>query len=140
MSVRAVRGRRPVASAPVAALASTSVGACLAAALGALDESTLTSFELVLVLRARARQDNHTRGLFLQTLAVVPADEARAALALTRRSAESLAALARELVCRHPVLLDTIKAGDLDQGRARVLAEWTRELCDRHAHTVVDAL
>src|SRR5262245_13382097 len=130
MSVRATSTYEgPVACAAVAVLASLRVGAVLASALMSLDESSLSAFERMLVLRARAREDNHTRALLLQSLSGVRADEVRAALALTRRGAEQLAGLAGDLVRRLPQVLAAMMAGELDQARARVLSDWTSELC-----------
>src|SRR5258705_1095248 len=120
MAVRSKRSR-PAPSAPVAALATIPAGPQLAAALAELDPASLCGFDTVLVLKARNRQSNHERGLLVATVAEVMrrkdpdygmhdldrfdevgVHEIRAALMLTRRSANSLCGLARDLAGRLP--------------------------------------
>ncbi|MGQ0632006.1 MAG: DUF222 domain-containing protein, partial [Sporichthyaceae bacterium] len=67
-------------------------------------------------------------------------DEVRAALGLTRRAANLLVGEAHAIVHRLPQLHAAMAAGELDQARARVLADWTLELADEHAHAVCAAL
>lgn len=74
-----------------------------------------------------------------------PADQAgaaevRAALMLTRRAANTLCALAADLVVRLPAVLVAMISGWLDQPRARVFSSWTSELCPPHARAVVERL
>ncbi|MGQ0631070.1 MAG: DUF222 domain-containing protein, partial [Sporichthyaceae bacterium] len=67
-------------------------------------------------------------------------DEVRAALGLTRKAANLLVGEAHAIVHRLPQLHAAMAAGELDQARARVLADWTLELADDHAHAVCAAL
>lgn len=67
-------------------------------------------------------------------------DEVRVALGLTRRAANLLMNEAHGIVHRLPELHEAMAAGELDQPRARLLAEWTLELSDEHAHEVVEKL
>ncbi len=75
MSVRSRRRRvkpaKPVACAPVSALAGLPVGPGLAAALAQLALPALTGHELVLALQARHRQANHERAMLTATVAEV---------------------------------------------------------------------
>ena len=146
-------------SAPVAALAAFPAGPQLSAALAELDLASLSGFDTVLVLKARNRQSNHERGLLVATVAEVMRrkdpdygvhdmdswdevgmHEIRAALMLTRRSANSLCGLARDLAVRLPTVLAAMTDGLLDQARARVFSSWTAELADPHAHALVGRL
>lgn len=68
------------------------------------------------------------------------ADEVRAALGLTRKAATALVSQARDAFHRLPALPEAMARGDLDEPRARVLADWTTELSDVHANEVVEAL
>ena len=63
-------------------------------------------------------------------------DEVRAALGLTRAAATRLAADAHDVFHRLPELGEAMAAGRLDLPRARVIADWTRELSAEHAHRV----
>jgi hypothetical protein len=158
MTVRTKRSR-PVPSAPVAALAAIPVGPQLSAALAQLDLAAVSGFDAVLVLKARNRQSNHERGHLLTTVGEVMRrkdpdygahdmeswdevgmPEVRAALMLTRRAANSVCGLARDLLVRLPAVLAAMTGGALDQPRARVFSSWTEELADRHAHALVDRL
>ena len=53
----------------VAVLASLPAGPELCAALACIDISKVSGYEMVLVLRARARQGNYERGMFLAAVA-----------------------------------------------------------------------
>lgn len=68
------------------------------------------------------------------------ADEIRAALVLTRRTAESQFWLAHDLVTRLPQVHDAMPAGLLDEPQARVFSEWTTELSPEQARAVCAAL
>ena len=124
-----------------------------------LDLPSLTGFDAVLVVKARNRQGNHERGHLLVGVAEVMrrkdpdygahdmerwdevgANEIRAALMLTRRAANSLCGLARDLAVRLPMVLTAMTDGLLDQPRARVFSSWTEGLVDRHAHALVARL
>ncbi len=145
----------------VAALECIPSGPALAAALSGLDPAKLSGTECVLLLRARYRQSNHDRGALLELVDEVhrrglaeatdrgadpdqayefAADEVRAALVLTRRAAEDLCGLAADLAHRLPAVAGELKAGRLDQPRARVFSEWTGGLSDEHARAVCAAL
>jgi hypothetical protein len=67
-------------------------------------------------------------------------DEVRAGLGLTRKAATALVSQARDVFHRLPALHEAMARGDLDEPRARVLADWTTDLSDVHANEVVDAL
>ncbi len=68
------------------------------------------------------------------------ADEVRVALGLTRKAADLLVGEAHSVVHRLPELHAAMAAGELDQARARVLADWTTELSESHAVSVVATL
>jgi hypothetical protein len=150
------RSRR-VATPAVAALAGLPPGADLLAAIAGLDLSSLTGYDLPLVLRAVYRLGNHTRALLLDVVAeimrrkdpdgtgsgswdAVGVHEVRAALAMSRTAANSLNHLAQDLHERLPQVLDAMRDGRLDQPRARVFSSWTGLLSEAHARAVVDAL
>ncbi len=148
----------PIADA-VAGLADAPVGPALSAALALLDLKALTGSQVVDVLKARYRQNNHERA---QLLAVtdevmlrseaeweVPddrwpgefaADEVRAALVFSRNAAEKLCMFAEDVVRRLPDVQQAFAAGVLDQPRAWVFSSWTRVLSDEHTKAIVAAL
>lgn len=68
------------------------------------------------------------------------ADEVRAALGLTRTAAGRLVEEAAVMVGRLPGLHAAMAAGNLDEPRARLLAELTADLADSHALAVVEQL
>ena len=70
----------------------------------------------------------------------IGSNEIRAALILTRRSANAMAALAQDLVGRLPTVLQAMIDGVLDQPRARIFSDYTSLLSPEHARAVVDAL
>ncbi len=148
----------PIADA-VAGLADLPAGPALAVALAPLDLKALSGSQVVDVLKARYRQDNHERA---QLFAVVEevmrrteaewdapddqwpvefaSDEVRAALVLTRNAAQSLCALVEDVVRRLPAVQQAFAAGVLDQPRVRVFSSWTLGLSDEHAKAIVAAL
>jgi hypothetical protein len=156
------RRAQPEVSAPVAALAGMPAGPALCTALAQIDPAVVTGYEMVLVLRARGRQGNYERGMFLAAVAEtvrrtdsehgVLAEhelgdrrawnigELRAALVLTRTAANSLGALAHDLAQRLPAVLAAMVTGAIDQPKARVFSSWTEQLADRHAQTLVEHL
>jgi hypothetical protein len=67
-------------------------------------------------------------------------DEVRAGLGLTRRGANFLVAEAQNALHRLPELHEAMAAGELDPARARVLGEWTEDLAESHALTIVNNL
>jgi hypothetical protein len=67
-------------------------------------------------------------------------DEVRVALGLTRNAAARLVNEAYDAVHRLPELHDAMAAGDLDPARARTFGEWTADLAESHALSVVASL
>ncbi len=134
-------------------------GLALTAALAPLDLKALTGSQVVDVLKARYRQNNHERA---QLLAVadevmlrseaeweVPgdrwpgelgADEVRAALVFSRSAAEKLCMFAEDVVRRLPEVQQAFVTGVLDQARVWVFSSWTRCLSDEHTRAIVAAL
>ncbi len=147
----------PIADA-VAGLALISSGPGLAAALACLDLKVLTGSQVVDVLKARYRQNNHDRAQLFAVIAEVlhrgqaetsvleeypgefASDEVRAALVLTRRAADSLCDLAEGVVQRLPSVFRAFAAGVIDQPRVRVFRDWTCGLSDEHTAAIVAAL
>lgn len=68
------------------------------------------------------------------------AAEIRAALHLTRRTADHELALAIDLKHRLPQVWAALERGDLDPRRARTIAHGTEHLTDETAHAVVDQI
>ncbi len=142
-------------------LAETPPGPGLARVLADLELSRLSGFDCVEVLKAQCRQANHERARVLAAMVEVglcgvgpandelrrmaapdefSADEIRAALVLTRRAADTQFWLAHHLVTRLPQVHAAMQAGALDEPRARVFAEWTRELSPEQARAVCATL
>ncbi len=138
-------------------LAQRAPGPELAAALAGIELPRLTGFDAVEVLRAEYRQLAHAQARVLAVLAEVgccedadslvrvepgqfAAEEARAALVWTRRRADEEFWFARDLLTRLPAALAAMLAGDCDRPRARILAEWTKDLSPEQARAVVDRL
>jgi hypothetical protein len=67
-------------------------------------------------------------------------DEVRVALGLTRNAAARIVTEAFDVVHRLPELHDAMAAGDLDPARARIFGDWTAELAESHAISVVNSL
>ncbi len=140
------------------ALSGIPAGPALGAALAALDPSRLTGQQWVDVLVARYRQGNHERGELFAAIGQVllhrlptstwkvkepdefAVDEVRAALTLTRTAAQDVGALVWDLHSRMPSVTEAMRAGLIDQPRARVFSAWTADLSDAHAQAVVAAL
>jgi Domain of unknown function (DUF222) len=142
----------------VSALSDLPAGPALGGALAALETGALTGWQWVDVLVARYRQSNHERGELFAAMAQVllhreptstevadepdefAFDEVRAALTLTRTAAEDVGALVWDLHSRLPAVLAAMRAGLIDQPRARVFSAWTADLSDPHTQAVVAAL
>jgi hypothetical protein len=142
----------------VGALAETPVGPRLAALLASLDLKGLSGSDCVDVLRAQYRQVNHERARLFGVIAEVVLrdeadgvgcaveptefafDEVRAALVWTRRTADAVCDLAHDLVRRLPAVHAALSRGMLDEPKARIFSEWTRDLTDTHARALCDAL
>jgi hypothetical protein len=141
-------------------LADIPPGPELARILAGFELSRLSGFDCVAVLKAQYRQANHEQARVMAAMAevgvcgVVPdddltrmkepdefsADEVRAALVLTRRSAEARFWLAHDLVKRLPQVHAAMVAGIVDEPRARVFSEWTTELSGEQTHAVCATL
>ncbi|MGH4024964.1 MAG: hypothetical protein ACRDRV_10300, partial [Pseudonocardiaceae bacterium] len=125
-------------------LAEMAPGPELGALLAGIDMSTLTGADVVEVLRARARQLSHEQARLLATMVevglcdpaagpddvarldeppVYAADEIRAALAWTRRSAEREFEFAQTLVTRMPAVLTALDRGQICRSKAWVFAD-----------------
>ncbi|MGQ0632325.1 MAG: DUF222 domain-containing protein, partial [Sporichthyaceae bacterium] len=132
------------------------LGGFVPADLAGVALADLTGFDVVTVLKAEYRAQARQRALVLAAVweaalreagsadhvGRMPrpdewsADEVRAALGLTRTAAESLLALAESICVRLPELHAAMAAGELDEPRARLLAEWTADLSEEHAHGI----
>ncbi len=130
----------------------------LGVAPSAADLLSLTDDEAVSVMRVAQRQKNAADAVRLAAIAEVAvrqgdadlpvrrmavpdrwaADEVRAGLALSLHSANDLVDFAWIVTHRLPALHTAMARGDLDEGRARVLARWTKDLSDEHAALVVE--
>jgi hypothetical protein len=147
-------GRRDLA----AVLAATPVGPRLSELLASLDVGRLSGSDCVDVLQAQYRQVNHERARLLAVIAELVLrddpdgpgcteqptefafDEVRAALVWTRRAADAVCELAYDLINRLPAVHAALASGVLDEPKARIFSEWTRELNGTHAAQLCDAL
>ena len=132
-------------------------GPALAARLAAVDRSALNGHDLVLVLQARARQVAHDQAQLYADMAEIAhcppcgpdspveredgwvefaADEIRAALTLTRRAAEFEMDLALRLRERVPAVWEALRAGAIDQRRARTIVHGTDHLPEPAAQAI----
>jgi Domain of unknown function (DUF222) len=138
-----------------AGLAEMAPGPFLAAILSTIDVTTLSGYDRVVVLQARQRMASHSEAATYEATSAiadhyfeldgdfVSADEAaeleiRAALRLTRRSANIRLTLAHDLHHRLPAVGRALAAGDIDVPRSRVLCHETGHLDDDTARRVVD--
>lgn len=141
-------------------LAEMAPGPELSAVLAGIDLSRLVGYDCVRVVQARYRQLSHERAGLMAAMVEsgrcvggpgdelarsaepdeYAADEIRAALVLTRRAAENQFWLAYDVVTTLPALHAAMAAGRLDEPRARIFAEWTRELSVEQARALCDAL
>ena len=130
-------------------------GPLLASYMATVDPSTLTGYDRVLSLRATQRMRNHFDAMYLRHVASLadafhepggrPEEdvealegEMRAALHMTRRSAEADIQLALSLRDRLPDVLAALDRGDLDIRQARAMHASTMHLDDGLAKAVVD--
>jgi len=126
-------------------------GPLLAEALESIDMTSVDAAERVTVLRCRRRLVSHHQARLHEDVDRITeeysdedpalafdaaASEVRAALRLTRRAAERLVDVASDLTTRLPALGDSLRSGDLDLARARVIAERTAHLPDDAARAV----
>ncbi|MDF2980091.1 MAG: hypothetical protein K0S40_4819, partial [Actinomycetospora sp.] len=124
-----------------------------AALLDAIDPAGLAGAEVVEFARRCARERNQATARFLTPLhdagraeegrparrAVLDefsGDEAAAALGWSRAMAARWLDLADDLQLRLVEVHAAMRGGDLDDTKARVFSDWTRDLCDDHAHHV----
>lgn len=130
-------------------------GLFLAGILSGLDRSKLSGHDMVRMLQARERLVSHVQAGFYADIDEVAhaydpdttgrdphpvefaAEEIQTALAKTRRAAERVLDLAVRLRSRLPLVMDALAAGEIDLGRARVLA---RELESLHPAILPEAL
>ncbi|WP_211658734.1 HNH endonuclease signature motif containing protein [Phytoactinopolyspora halophila] len=134
-------------------LASASPGPGLAAVLNEVAVDQVSGHDTVSVMTAAYQQANHARAVFLQALletgmrqpgsvetvsrVEVPhefaAEEARVALAWSRRRADTTFELAFDVHHRLPVLGHAMLRGELDEARAQAFTQWTSGLADDDA-------
>ena len=137
-------------------LETMSPGPVLAAFLASVDVREISGYDRIVVLRAHQRMISHyTDSLYDDMAAVVDvleddgdglewsaaesaAAEIRAALTLTRRSADIELSIALDLQTRLPRVAVMLADGDLDLRRARVMLDDTGHLSDDAARTVID--
>jgi hypothetical protein len=136
-------------------------GPGLALILTGVDRTRLNGYDLVTVLKARERMVSHFQAEVMADMVEIayaapgdadtpPArcyeafsfasDEVRAALTLTRRTAEGRMSLAFDLVERLPRVWRMLTTGAIDLGRARVFVDETSHLEQEAARRVVDRL
>ncbi|HEX2405381.1 MAG TPA: DUF222 domain-containing protein [Acidimicrobiia bacterium] len=135
-------------------LAEMTPGPGLAAVLAGLDRKVLNGHEMVIVLRATARQVAHYQAQMysdMMEVALSPAGDAAsrperinnldedsaaeigAALRLTRRAADIQLGVAWDLVERLPEVWQALSAGEIDLPRARVICLHTGHLTEERA-------
>jgi hypothetical protein len=132
-------------------------GPILAAFLSGIDVTRVSGYDRIVVLRAHQRLVSHyTASLYADMAAVVDilddddtkrsdaaeaaAAEVRAALHLTRRSADNEISIALELATRLPQIHQMLAAGVLDLRRARVLLDGTSHLSDDIARRIIEQI
>ena len=133
-------------------------GAALAAVLEAVDLRRLAPEQLPVALRAFWRQRNHEEARLLdavrecglgdreaeggrrETLDEFSADEARAALVLSKTGAWKLLALADDLVVRLAAVRQALHDGTIDEARARAFRDATEVLSAEHTDRIVELL
>jgi hypothetical protein len=137
----------------VTALDGLAPGSVLVEALEGVDPSVLEGAEAVDYLRACARARNRAAARFLTAVheagrsedgtrvrrALVDefsGDEVAVALGWSRAMAGRWLELADDLHRRLIEVQAAMASGVLDEGKARVFSEWTRDLADDHAHHV----
>ncbi len=133
-------------------LAQMRPGPELAAYLSAIDRNTISGRDKVTVLKARERLRSWMDAQFYADIEAVAeaelevledpalaqqaaADEVRAALTMTRRSADGHINLANDLA-RLPEVWKAMESGDISLAKARVIAENTRHLPQATARDV----
>ena len=129
-------------------------GPVLGVILSSLDRSRLSGRDLVTVLKAEAKMTAHYQALSFQSMVEVSnrtveawgdypetaetaSDEIRAALALTRRSADIEMGLAHALRTDHPRVWEALSSGLVDLRRARVIVDEVTGLGPGQADDIV---
>jgi hypothetical protein len=136
-------------------------GPFLAVILASVDRSRLNGYDLVRVLQARDRLVSHNQAQSMADMVEISyaapgssgspvariedqaeyaSDEIRAALHLTRRSADTRLGDATDLRERLPQVWELLDSGRIDWPKARVLAEGTCHLTETEARSVVDEI
>ena len=129
----------------------------LAAFLSGIDVASLSGADRIVMLRAHQRLAAHYAAQSYRDMASVAdamvdieglddratadesaAAEVRAALRLTRRSADAEMTLALDLQRRLPGVLESLMTGNIDVRRARTISRHTAHLPDLTARVVVD--
>ena len=149
------RSDRPVLLPP--GLAGLAPGAELGVVLASIDRTRISGPDRVVVLQAWSRQLAHAQSELYASISAVAdtaaasvggdvelgedlaASEIRAALAWTRRAADSQLDLARDLLERHPRVWEALHRGDIDLPKARVVIDQTSHLDEETARKVADA-
>jgi hypothetical protein len=139
-------------------LVSMPTGTMAAAMLTQVDDTDLSGRNRLAVLQARVRMRSHFHALIYEDVAAVAdacedavdaelaweaaSSEIRAALRLTRRSADHELDMALSLRDRVPMVLEALKAGDIDHARAATIVRGTSHLpvesAQRVATEIVD--
>jgi hypothetical protein len=136
-------------------LAELPPGPRLAAILSSIDRDQISGYDRVVLLQARARQIAHDQAEFYADISsiqeaegkIIPgewtsdveeivASEIRAALTLTRRSADYHLGLASDLVRHLPQVGQALREGRIDLPKARVILEETAHLDLENAQRV----
>ena len=132
-------------------------GPVLAALLSSVDVDRLSGHERVVALRAFQRMASHYAAQTYQAMASISdlmheldddfelahrsaATEIRAALTLTRRTADSELELALDTKQRLPQVWEALTRGEIDVRRARVIASTTAHLTEAVARLVADRI
>ncbi len=134
-------------------------GPVLAGFLASIDVTQISGFDRIVVLRAHRRMASHYSAQEYRTMAAVTdsmlefeesgrledaaesaAAEIRAALHLTRRSADVELAFGLDLRDRFPRLAEMLESGEIDVRRARTIERNTVHLSDEIAREVVDRI
>jgi len=130
-------------------------GRALGAILSTIDVSSVSGAARVSVLRAHQRQASHYQAAVFGDMAAISdymlelgddlptaveaaAFEIRAALRMTRRTAESELGLAQDLRHRLSAVREALVRGEVDVRRARVIVHGTSHLSDADAGEIAD--
>jgi hypothetical protein len=140
-----------------AGLAQMEPGPILAAFLLSVADEDLSGYDRVVVMQAHQRMASHYSARVYADMASVAdalvgvdddpewaaaaaSAEVRAALMLTRRSADAEVHFALELRERLPAVAEALTAGEIDVRRAKVMVNGTEHLADHSARAVIEAI